>query len=433
MNKVAIDRFDGTVASLRQVLALSGAFHGLDPASRILIKPNLVWGGAKKSPPFGVVTTGILVDHLLQLLREHGCRDVSIGEGTVGNKELGSSTGRAFQWSGISRAAKKHGVPLIDFNAGPFSELTLDETRVHVARAVLDADFVINVPVLKTHSQAKVSLGMKNLKGCLKITSKMKFHKTDLHGLIARLNGIIKPGITIIDGIYALEKGPVMSGTAHRRNLIIAGRDTLSCDMTGASILGIDPQEVDHLRLYAALTGRRVSMDDVEVAGLPLSQAVFPLPWKCDFEEPFRASSISGLTIQDPGDTVCSGCITLLTAFSAVFCKDHPNTALRGVEVCVGSDVRPLPDSSKVFLLGQCAISANKELKDAIRLKGCPPSILDTVLKLSTRILPARQAASSLALRSVKNLGIKLGVYHESFPLFGDYRLPEFDPAHFRE
>lgn len=433
MHKVAIARFDGTSESLRQALALSDAFNGLDPACRILIKPNLVWGGTKRSPPFGVVTTGILVDHLLQLLREHGCRDVSIGEGTVANKELGSSTERGFQWSGIGRVAKKHGVPLVDFNAGPFGEVTLDGTIVHVARAVLDADFIINVPVLKTHAQAKVTLGMKNLKGCLKVTSKMKFHKKDLHGLIARLNTTIRPGITVIDGIYALARGPDMSGAAHRRNLIIAGRDALSCDVTGASILGIDPEAVDHLRIFAALAGRRPSLDDVEVVGMPLSQAVYPLPWQYDHEAPFRASNITGLTIQDPGDTFCSGCMILLTAFSAVFCKDHPGTALHGVEICGGTEVRPRSDSTQVFLLGQCAISANKELKDAVRLKGCPPSILDTVLKMSTKLLPAGKAARSLALRSIKNAGLKLGVYDESFPLFGDYRPPDFDRSHYRE
>lgn len=123
----------------------------------------------------------------------------------------------------------------------------------------------------------------------------------------------------------------------------------------------------------------------------------------------------------------------LLTAFSAVFCKDHPGTALQGVEICGGKEVRPRPDSAQVFLLGQCAISTNKELQDAIRITGCPPSILDTVLKMSTRILPARKAAGALAIRSIKNVGMKLGVYHESFPLFGDDRPPEFDPSHFRE
>lgn len=52
---------------------------------------------------------------------------------------------------------------------------------------------------------------------------------------------------------------------------------------------------------------------------------------------------------------------------------------------------------------------------------------------MSTKLLPARKAAGSLALRSIKNVGMKLGMYHESYPLFGDYRPPEFDPLHFRE
>lgn len=431
MHQVALTRFDGSAEPLRKALELSGGLAALDPAGKVLVKPNLVWGGGKNDPPFGVVTTGILVDHLLQLLREHGCRRLSVGEGTVLNRELGSSTARAFEWSGIGRAAKRHGVPLVDFNAGLFDEVSLDGTKVLVAREALEAAAIVDVPVLKTHVQAKVTLGMKNLKGCLKLTSKMKFHHQDLHGLIALLAERLRPSLTVIDGIYALERGPDMSGRAHRANLIVAGRDLLGTDLTGAALLGLDPAEVDHLRLYAARAGRRASLEEVRVLGLPLSEAALPLPWRYDHEAPFRAAGITGITIQDPGDAFCSGCMILLTAFTAVFCKDNPGTALEGVEICGGRAVRPRPGSSRVVLLGQCAITANKHLKDAIKIEGCPPSILDTVLKMYRQILPAGRSARSLSIRALKNAGMKLGVYGESFPLFGDYRPPEFEPAHY--
>jgi len=79
---------------------------------------------------------------------------------------------------------------------------------------------LINVPVLKTHGQCKVSLGMKNLKGCLSMSSKRAFHGKDLHRMIALLNTKIKPKLTIIDGLYAMEHGPSALGLAHRMNLL---------------------------------------------------------------------------------------------------------------------------------------------------------------------------------------------------------------------
>ena len=100
---------------------------------------------------------------------------------------------------------------------------------------------MIDVPVLNTHAMTKVSLGMKNLKGCLSMNSKKKFHMADLEEMIALLNTQIPPQLTVIDGIYGMEKGPLSMGQAHRMNLIMASQDVLSCDMVGAAVLGIDP------------------------------------------------------------------------------------------------------------------------------------------------------------------------------------------------
>jgi len=56
---------------------------------------------------------------LVQLLREQGCNNISIGEGTVANKELGSDTCRGYRLSGIKRVAEEYGLKLIDFHKVP--------------------------------------------------------------------------------------------------------------------------------------------------------------------------------------------------------------------------------------------------------------------------------------------------------------------------
>ncbi len=263
--KAAVVRYDGTIRSLRNAIELCDGFESLNPHQRILLKPNIVWGGTPKLPPFGVVTTSVLVDHLLQLLRDKGCRDIAIGEGTVPNSELRSSTYRGYRWSGIERVARRYGVPLIDFNSERFEQVSLGDIQVDVSRWALQCDFLINMPVLKTHRQTKVSLGMKNLKGCLGIGSKKKFHKHDLSRLIALLNARLKSSLTIIDGIYALEGGPDFLGTSHRTNLLIAGRDVLSGDIVGAEALGIRAEEVDHIRELCLIDGRSPSPGVIEL------------------------------------------------------------------------------------------------------------------------------------------------------------------------
>jgi uncharacterized protein (DUF362 family) len=174
---------------------------------------------------------------------------------------------------------------LVDFNSEPFEEVQLEKIKVKVSRWALESDFLINLPVLKTHRQTKVSLGMKNLKGCLAIESKKMFHKHDIARLIALLNTKIKTSLTIIDGIYAKDRGPDFLGTSYRTNLLIAGRDVFSCDIVGAEAMGIRPEEVDYLKEFSSVEGRSLSLDAIEVKGEALKEIVRPLKWRLSVEE----------------------------------------------------------------------------------------------------------------------------------------------------
>ena len=427
---VAVVKYDETPEALRKAIELANGFEELKKTDKVLLKPNVVWGGSEKMPQFGVVTTSRIVEDLVQLLHDYGC-DISIGEGTLINEELGSNTFRGFKWSGIEKVAKKFGVKLIDFNKELSEQLELDDAKVWVAASALEADFLIDIPVLKTHSQTKVSLGLKNLKGCLQMRSKMEFHKKGLERMIALLSAKVKTKLTIIDGIYANEHGPTRIGTAHRMNLIIAGRDILSCDIVGSTVLGIDPSTVDHLREFAAITGQSLDIETIDVRGEKITEVMRPLEWDMDYENVFRQAGISGITVQKPGKTVCTNCASNSEAMIHLFCKDNKGMDLEGVEICVGAEVRPKEDSKTVFLIGNCAIANNKDLKGANRVKGCPIKISEFLMTFAKGALDKRTARRVLVVRFLKGLASKLGIYDEYFPTYGYYEPPEFDKAHF--
>jgi len=95
------------------------------------------------------------------------------------------------------------------------------------------------------------------------------------------LNMRIRPSLTIIDGIYGLERGPdIVGAIPHRMDLIIAGKDVFSCDIVGAMVMGIQPDGVEHLKEFASLTGRTVSLDNVEVSGKPINQVAQKFEWR---------------------------------------------------------------------------------------------------------------------------------------------------------
>jgi len=432
---VSLVRFDGSLDSLRKAIELCNGFEKLNRNDRILIKPNNCFRH-EIMPPYGMVTTSRILDGIIQLLLEYGCRDISIGEGAIIGifDELGPYTKRGFKGTGIDKVAEKHGVKLIDFNQGPFQELNLGGIKVQVSKTALEADFLINVPVLKTHFQTKVSLGFKNLKGCLSKASKKRFHITKrIDSLICLLNEAIRSDLVIIDGIYMLEKGPeTLAGVAHRKDLIIASPDIFECDVVGATILGIDPSQVDYLREFAERNNRSFDISAIQIKGEDIEPLKEQLEWQFEPDkELLTPSGVTGLSAPHPGQTLCSACGATLALALSILAKDNPKMDFGGAELYYGLELRSEIDTEKVFLYGDCAIRRNKSLQHAAKIEGCPPTLTGTLLALMKGLLSKPRMLRMMLLRVMKLIGIRLGIYHEIFPRWERYRSKEFDKTHF--
>lgn len=432
-NKVAITKYDGSLDSVKNGIELIGGLDGLKPSDSILIKPNIVWGGggSKKIPKFGFITTSRVVEGIVAHLKEMGFENISIGEGSTANQEIGSDTLKGFAWSGIKNATQKYGVKLIDFNTDSYEKIELGKHKVEIARAVLETDFLIDVPVLKTHAMTKVSLGMKNLKGCLSMKSKKKFHMVDLHEMIALLNTKIKPDLTVIDGIYSMERGPSAGGRAHRTDLILTSKDVLSCDVVGAMILGIEPFSIDYIRRFSEISQRPLDPEAIEVLGEKLEDVKKPLQWKSDLESIFQEAGIEGVTVQWPGYAFCTNCVVCAEVLISMFCKDNAGMKLDPVEYCFGAGSKAKKDSQKVLLFGDCAIRNNKSIEATAAVRGCPPKIADSLVAMINHSLNKKRARKVLTTRMAKGILNKIGLYHESFPRPFTYDPPDFDPAHY--
>jgi len=432
---VSLVKFDGSLDSLRKAIELCQGFKKLDRNDRILIKPNNCFRH-KIMPPYGMVTTSKIIDGVVQLLLEYGCKDISIGEGAIIGifDELEPYTKQGFKGTGIDKIAKIYGIKLIDFNEGAFHELDLGGVKVKVSGAALDTDFLINVPVLKTHFQAKVSLGFKNLKGCLSKDSKKRFHISKrLDTLICLLNEAIKSDLVIIDGIYMLERGPeTLVGVAHRKDLIIASPDVFECDVVGATILGVDPAQVDYLSEFAQRHSRSFDISTIQIKGGDIESLKEQLEWQFEPDkELLTPAKITGLSAPYPGQTLCSACGATLALALSIFSKDNPGIDFGGAALYYGLGLSPEGDTQKVLLYGDCAIKHNKGLQNAIKIEGCPPTLTKTLLALMKALLNKPRMFRMLLLRAIKLIGIRLRIYHEVFPRWERYRSKEFDKTHF--
>jgi len=431
---VSVVKFDGSLESIGRAIELCGGFDKLNKNDRVLIKPNITFGGWMPIPPYGMVTTAKMMEGILWRLAEHGCNNISIGEGTILGV-MGSNTRRGYKYTGIDRIAKRYGAKLIDLNDKPFDHKDLGDVKVGISKTALEADFLINVPVLKTHPQVKVSLGFKNLKGCLDVVSRKAFHMKGLEHLICLLNQLLECDLTIIDGIYMLEKGPdAMVGVPHRKNLIIASCDTFACDCVGATILGFEPSQIGYLREYAQLHNRPLDISAFQIVGESIEPLKEKLEWEIDSEkELLELAGITGLSFPHPGEHICSGCYANLVYSVGIFSKVNPNLNFGDTRIYSGKNGVTKETGQRIILYGNCAIKSNGEPNHAASIAGCPPETMNTLFFLMKTLLSRQRMLKSIVFGSPKLLALRTGVYSGNLPKWKRYRLPEFDRSHFRQ
>ncbi|MBI4799463.1 MAG: DUF362 domain-containing protein [Desulfarculus sp.] len=386
---VSLVRYEKPLESVAKAVELCGGLGRMPALAKVFIKPNIVyWTKAVPFPKWGVITTSRVVRDMVELLAAHGVRDITIGEGMVMGRPGDNETpAHAFLTLGYQELARRYGVKVINTFERPFEEVDLgDDMKLSFNADALHSDFIVDLPVMKTHAQTMVSLSIKNLKGLIDINSRKRCHnpdpQKDLHLWVSRLPKALPPVFALIDGIYTSERGPGMDGQMHRSNLLVGSWDALSADLVGARLLGHDPAQVPHLAHFASDAGRPLDLSDVEVLGERIEDLAKPHEWTFPYNEDnslpllMAQRGMSGVSFYKYDSTMCTYCSSIngvvLTAIALAW-KGQP---WDGVEVLTGKRMQPRPGAKKTVLLGKCMYQAHKDNPDIaqmIPVKGCPP------------------------------------------------------------
>ena len=143
--RVSVSRWLGP-ETIKHVLESIEAWDGFKEGMDVLLKPNAVMGGSPKISCRGITTSPVVVAAVIDLVREKGAKSVIIAEGSIELPSLKLDTAAAYAWSGLKALAKRKQVDLVDLNKGPHRAFTLsDNTKIEIAEAVYQADFVINL------------------------------------------------------------------------------------------------------------------------------------------------------------------------------------------------------------------------------------------------------------------------------------------------
>jgi len=252
----------------RCVNELGGIAEFVRPGKRVLLKPNLLVGAA---PQKAIVTHPAFVRAGAILAKEAG------GDVTLGDSPSLAPLGKCLTESGYDPFMRELGIKAV-----PFEQVRRISTGpgglgyIEIAVPPLEADLVINLPKLKTHAQMHLTLAVKNLFGCVAGRRKTELHlKADRHyahfgRTLVEIAKAVSPGLTIVDGVLAMEGNGPRTGKPRHLGVIIAGTDCAAIDTVICEMLSLNPDLLYTHKAAKEIGWGVTETGDIELKGVPL-------------------------------------------------------------------------------------------------------------------------------------------------------------------
>jgi uncharacterized protein (DUF362 family) len=259
---VAVKNGEPAIMFDKAIEAMGGMKNFVKPGQTVVVKPNIGWD---KTPEQAANTNPELVGHIVKRCKEAGAKSVLVFDNTC------NEWTRCYKNSGIEQAVKAAGGEMITGNEeNMYREVNipkgvvLKNAKVH--KLIIESDVFINVPVLKNHGGAVMSLSMKNLMGV--VWDRRFYHKNDLQQCIADFSTYRLPDLNVVDGYRVMKQngpqGVSVDDVAEMKYLIIS-KDMVAIDTAATKIFGIETEKVGHIALAEKLGIGTTNLDSLNI------------------------------------------------------------------------------------------------------------------------------------------------------------------------
>jgi uncharacterized protein (DUF362 family) len=207
----------------------------------VAMKPNLV-GPIPAGD--GATTHPEIVEGVVSYLREEGFGNLILMESSW----VGDKTRDALLVTGFGELSGKLDVPFFDLQSDQSVPVDCAGMTIRICKKALEADFLINQPVMKGHCQTRVTCALKNMKGCIPASEKRRFHRLGLHKPIGHLSCGLRQDFILADAIcpdLTFEDG----GNPVEMNLLIAAADPVLMDAFACSRIGVEQSAVPYIQI----------------------------------------------------------------------------------------------------------------------------------------------------------------------------------------
>ena len=251
------------VARAFQLIGGLGAI--VNAGDHVLIKPNLL---TARTPERATTTHPEVVAAVVEAVLDADGRPV-IGDSP------GSTRGhieRVWSETGLQAVSERTGAPLINFEAGGAKRFSLNGGEYYIARAALDADLIINLPKLKTHSLTLFTGAVKNMFGVVPGFRKRETHLEHPKAeafcrALVDIFSLATPRVTLMDAVEGMDGDGPAAGRKRSVGLLLAGLDAVAVDAVAGRIVGLEPGEIRTCRLAAGRLLGTVDPAGIELVG----------------------------------------------------------------------------------------------------------------------------------------------------------------------
>jgi uncharacterized protein (DUF362 family) len=242
--------------------ALGGIHAFVKKGQKVVIKPNIGWDvGPEKAGN----TNPKLISEIVRQCRNAGASEIVVFDNTCDNWQ------RCYKNSGIESVVKEAGGKMAPANMeGYYHEVSipngksLKKAKEH--ELILESDVFINVPVLKNHSGARLTISMKNLMG--NVWDRGYWHRNDLHQCIADFAGYRKPTLNIVDAYNVMKqngpRGISVNDLVMMKSLLIS-TDMVAVDTASTKLFGMNPADIPYLHLAAEQNSGRMDIENLRI------------------------------------------------------------------------------------------------------------------------------------------------------------------------
>jgi uncharacterized protein (DUF362 family) len=262
---VAVKGGESDVMLQKGLAALGGIRTFVKKGQKVVIKPNIGWD---VGPERAGNTNPKLIAELIRQCRDAGAKEVYVLDHTCDDWQ------RSYKNSGIEPAVKDAGGKVAPAHTESYyHEVSIPHgkslTKAKEHELILGADVFINVPVLKSHDSARLTIAMKNLMG--NIWDRGTWHRNDLHQCIADFASFRKPTLNIVDAYNVMKRngprGVSVEDVVTMKSLLLS-TDMVTIDTAATKLFGINPSDVRYIQLAADQKVGRMDLENLRIKRL---------------------------------------------------------------------------------------------------------------------------------------------------------------------